>query len=67
MLLFREDVVWRNLIEAQFLRAQAFLGLDRKSEALALLHSVLEMDHNHIRAADLLHDHEKHGPSERRN
>jgi hypothetical protein len=54
MLLFREDLVQRNLIEAKFLRAQAFLGLNRKSEALALLNSVLEMDQNQIRAADLL-------------
>lgn len=67
MLLFREDVVRRNLIEAQFLRAQAFLGLDRKPEAFGLLHSVLDMDHNQIRAADLLRDQEKHGPPERRN
>jgi tetratricopeptide (TPR) repeat protein len=67
MLLFREDVVRRNLIEAKFLRAQAFLGLDRKSEAFALLHSVLEMDHNQIRAADLLRDHETHVSPESRN
>ena len=59
MLLFREDMVRRNMIEAKFLRAQAYLGLERKSEALALLHTVLEMDHNHIRAADLLRDHVK--------
>jgi hypothetical protein len=67
MLLFREDIVRGNLIEAQFLRAQAFLGLDRKSEAFALLHSVLEMDHNQFRAADLLRDHETHGPPKHRN
>lgn len=67
MLLFREDVVRRNLIEANFLRAQAFLGLGRKSAALALLHSVLEMDHNQIRAAELLRDQEKLGLPERRN
>jgi tetratricopeptide (TPR) repeat protein len=66
MRLFREDVVRRNLIEAQFLRAQAFLGFDRKSEAFALLHSVLEMDHNQIRAADLLRDHKTHGPPQNR-
>jgi tetratricopeptide (TPR) repeat protein len=66
MLLFREDIVRRNLIEAQFLRAQAFLGMERKSEAFALLHSVLEMDHNQFRAADLLRDHETHGPPKHR-
>jgi len=66
MLLFREDLVRRNLIEARFLRAHAYLGLGRKSEALALLHSVLEMDHNQIRAADLLRDQEKQVLPERR-
>ena len=66
MLLFREDMVRRNLIEARFLRAQAYLGLDRQSEALALLHSVVEMDHNQIRAADLLRDQEKQVLLERR-
>ncbi|MGB8479658.1 MAG: DUF5107 domain-containing protein [Acidobacteriaceae bacterium] len=66
MLLFREDLVRRNLIEARFLRAQAYLGLDRKSKALALLHSVVKMDHNQIRAADLLRDQEKQALLERR-
>ena len=56
MLLFREDLVQRNLIEATFLHAQASLGLDRAPEAFALLNSVLEMDKNQIRAADLLQD-----------
>ncbi len=66
MLLFREDLVRRNLIEAKFLRAQAYLGLDRKAEALALLHSVLEMDHSQIRAADLLREQENQVLSELR-
>lgn len=66
MLLFREDLARRNLIEARFLRAQAYLGLDRKAEALALLRSVFEMDHNQIRAADLLRDEEKQVLSQRR-
>jgi hypothetical protein len=56
MLLFEEDLARRNQIEAKFLRAQAFLGLDRKSEAAVLLNSVLEMDRNQLRAADLLQD-----------
>jgi tetratricopeptide (TPR) repeat protein len=66
MLLFREDAPQRNRIEAKFLRAQAFLGLDRNSEACALLHSVLELDLNQVRAADLLRDLNKLGPPERR-
>jgi len=66
MLLFREDLVRRNLIEARFLRAQAYLGLDRKAEALALMHSVLEVDHNQMRATDLLRDQEKQTLPERR-
>jgi tetratricopeptide (TPR) repeat protein len=56
MLLFEEDLARRNHIEARFLRAQALLGLDRKSEAAVLLNSVLEMDRNQLRAADLLQD-----------
>ena len=66
MLLFREDLVRRNLIEAKFLRAQAYLGLDRKPEALVLLRSVLEMDHNQARAADLLREHGKNVQPERK-
>ncbi|MES2221543.1 MAG: DUF5107 domain-containing protein [Acidobacteriota bacterium] len=57
MLLFREDLARRNQLDARFLCAQAYLGLARKSEALALLQKVLDMDHNHVRAADLLRDH----------
>jgi tetratricopeptide (TPR) repeat protein len=66
MLLFQDDLVRRNLLEAKFLRAQAYLGLDRKTESLALLHSILEMDHNQLRAADLLHDEEKQAKPGRR-
>jgi hypothetical protein len=56
MLLFEEDLARRNQIEAKFLRAQAYLGLDRISEAAVLLNSVLKMDRNQLRAADLLQD-----------
>jgi tetratricopeptide (TPR) repeat protein len=66
MLQFQEDLVRRNHIEARFLRAQAYLGLDRKLEALALLHSVLEMDRNQTRAADLLRAEEKQALLDRR-
>jgi tetratricopeptide (TPR) repeat protein len=54
MLLFEEDLALRNIVETKFLRAQALLGLDRMSEARVLLNSVLEMDRNQSRAADLL-------------
>ena len=59
MLLFQEDLARRNLIEAKFLRAHAYIGLDRTPEALPLLHAVLKMDPNQIRAADMLRDQEK--------
>jgi tetratricopeptide (TPR) repeat protein len=54
MLLFEEDLALRNIVETKFLRAQALLGLDRMAEAQVLLNSVLEMDRNQSRAADLL-------------
>jgi tetratricopeptide (TPR) repeat protein len=55
MLLFEDDLVKRNLIDAKFLRAQALLGFDDKSdEAAALLNEVLSLDKNHMGAADLL-------------
>jgi len=66
MLLFQEDLVRSNLIESKFLRAQAYIGLDRTPEAHVLLLSILEMDPNQIRAADLLRDQEKQLLPERR-
>ena len=63
MLLFQEDLARRNLIEAKFLRAHAYIGLDRTPEALPLLHAVLKMDPNQIRAADMLRDQEKQPPA----
>jgi tetratricopeptide (TPR) repeat protein len=54
MLLFEEDLQWRNRIEALFLRAQAATGLGREGDAADLLHQVLETDVNHAGAADLL-------------
>ena len=56
MLLFEEDLARRNQIEAKFIRAQAYFGLDRMSEATVLLNSVLKMDRNQLCAADLLQD-----------
>jgi len=49
-------MTWRkqNQIEAKFLRSQAFLGMERESDARALLGEVLQMDSNHAGAADLI-------------
>jgi tetratricopeptide (TPR) repeat protein len=54
MLLFENDLVKQNQIDASFLRAQALLGLEREQEARALLSEVLELDRNHPGAADLV-------------
>ncbi len=54
MLLFEEDLELRNRIEAKFLRAQAAFGLRQYAEAENLLKEVLELDRNHMAAADLL-------------
>ena len=54
MLLFEENLEWRNKTEARFLRAQALAGLGRTSESAALLQEVLCLDRNHAGAADLL-------------
>ncbi len=54
MLLFAEDLEKRNKIEALYLRGQAMLGLGKSGEGARLLDEVLELDHNHAGAADLL-------------
>jgi tetratricopeptide (TPR) repeat protein len=54
MLLFEEDLGLRQKISAQFLRAQALLGLGSLVEGTALLEEVHELDANHSGAADLL-------------
>jgi tetratricopeptide (TPR) repeat protein len=56
MLLFNEDVARNNLVESRFLRAQALLGLNRTSESVALLNSIMEIETNQIRVVELLHD-----------
>jgi tetratricopeptide (TPR) repeat protein len=53
MLLFENNLARQNQIDADFLRAQALLGLDREQEAKALLSEVLHLDRNHTGAADL--------------
>jgi tetratricopeptide (TPR) repeat protein len=54
MLLFDDDLQFRQETTALFLQAQAQLGLGRKSKATALLQTVLRRDPNHALAADIL-------------
>ena len=54
MLLFKEDLLLRNRINALFLRAQASIGLNRTPEAQQLLQQVLTLDASHQGAAELL-------------
>ena len=54
MLLFDDDLQFRQRTTALFLQAQAHLGLARIAQATALLRSVLKRDPNHALASDLL-------------
>ena len=54
MLLFEDDLQFRQETKALFLQAQAHLGLGHKGNARALLQRVLRRDPNHALAADLL-------------
>lgn len=56
MLLFDDDLQFRQETTALFLQAQAHLGLGHKAKARALLKTVLRRDPNHALAADLLKD-----------
>ena len=53
MLIFDDDLQYRQETTAMFLQAQAQLGLGRKSKAKKLLQKVLKHDPNHALAADL--------------
>jgi len=53
MLLFDDDLQFRQETTALFLQAQSQLGLGRKAAAKALLQTVLRRDPNHALAADL--------------
>jgi hypothetical protein len=57
MLLFDEDLTWRQTITALFLEAQARLGLGDEAEGRRLLEEVLAMDNAHTGAIDLLRFH----------
>jgi hypothetical protein len=57
MLLFDDDLQFRQETTALFLQAQARLGLGEKPKARALLQKVLQRDPNHALAADLFNEH----------
>jgi tetratricopeptide (TPR) repeat protein len=54
MLLFDDDLQYRQATTALFLQAQARLGLGEKTQAKKLLQKVLQRDPNHALAADLI-------------
>jgi tetratricopeptide (TPR) repeat protein len=54
MLLFDDDLQFRQETTAIFLQAQAQLGLGQKVKARRLLRTVLRRDPNHAKAADFL-------------
>ncbi len=54
MLLFDDDLQFRQETTALFLQSQAMLGLGKKAPANSLLKTVLRRDPNHAAAADLL-------------
>ena len=53
MLLFEDDIQFRQETTALFLQAQAYLGLGKKAAAKRLLATVLQRDPNHAPALDL--------------
>jgi tetratricopeptide (TPR) repeat protein len=54
LLLFEDDLQFRQGTAALFLQAQAHFGLGRKAKAKSLLQTVLRRDPSHAQAADLL-------------
>ena len=56
MLLFDDDLQFRQETTALFLQAQAQLGLGKKARAKSLLQTVLRRDPNHALAADFLNE-----------
>ncbi|HEV2331389.1 MAG TPA: DUF5107 domain-containing protein [Verrucomicrobiae bacterium] len=59
MLLFDDDLQFRQETTSLFLEGQALLGLGEQGQAGALLRRVLDRDPNHAAAADLLVEIEK--------
>ncbi len=56
MLLFDDDLQFRQETTALFLQAQAHLGLGKRTKASALLQTVLHRDPNHALAGDFLRE-----------
>ena len=54
MLLFADDLQFRQTTTARFLQAQASLGLGQRARGRTLLRDVLRRDPNHPQAGDLL-------------
>ena len=54
MLLFEDNLRFRQATAARFLQAQARLGLGQRARARRLLKGVLQRDPHHAMAADLL-------------
>ncbi len=54
MLLFDVDLAQQNRVDAMFLRAQALFGLGDAGRAETLVRELLQVDDNHMEAADLL-------------
>ena len=60
MLLFDDDLQFRQETSALFLQAQALLGLEQTVKAKKLLKKVLQRDPNHALAADLSQENKPH-------
>jgi tetratricopeptide (TPR) repeat protein len=54
MLLFNDDLQYRQVTSGRFIQALAYLGLGKKSGALKLLKDVLKRDPAHALAADFI-------------
>jgi tetratricopeptide (TPR) repeat protein len=63
MLLFEDDARKRNSVRADFLEAQARIGLGDLHAGRALLDRVLSADPNHAHAVDLIAELERHAPA----
>jgi tetratricopeptide (TPR) repeat protein len=56
MLLFNDDLQFRQVTSARFIQALALLGIGKKTGAIKLLKDVLKRDPSHAMAADFLQE-----------